>query len=120
MKKLALFLILTFPIFTGMKVVYKNTTGEIISIGSYVDYKTKDGESVIDVPEANPDQRTTHIVKDGTFREKIKAERDAEKDQKDEEKQNRKDRKSAVLTKLGLTNGDIQGLLELVKDGNTD
>ena len=36
------------------------------------------------------------------------------------EKTNKKNRKKAVLQKLGLNSGDIQALVELVKDGNDD
>lgn len=102
----------------GMKVVYKNATGEIVAIGTFPDYVLKDGESVIDVPTADPAKIKDMVVDHGVLRVKNATEIASDTAAVEKEKADKKNRKSAILTKLKLDKSDIQGLVELVQDGN--
>ena len=111
MRKLLLFAILFF-VFTGMKVVYKNDTGEVTAIGPFVNYVPQDGHSVIEDPDALPEQIQTHKVgTNGRYRVKNNQERQADTDREETRRQaNNTDRQSALtkLRALGLTNQEMK------------
>jgi len=96
-------------------VKYSKSSGEIILWGAVYDVETEPGEEILTTDiEAVP--ISDYIVDKGKVREKIAAEKQADKDKKAQEKLERKQRKQNVLTKLGLNKNDIKALVELIED----
>lgn len=119
MNKKILFLILIIaPFLMGMKVVYENETGKVVAVGPFVNYKTADGQSVMEVKDADPGKIADYVVDKDVLRVKTSEEKQVDTAAKDKDKTDRKTRKKAVLTKLGLDSKDVQGLQELIQDGN--
>lgn len=117
MKKLFI-LLLCFFAFTGMKVVYKNDTGEITAIGPFVDYQPQDGHSVLDEPSAIPDQLTTHKVVNGRYRSKNQQELQADQDRQNQRRQNEDSSFQSAIGKLralGFTKQEIKTFSKMME-----
>lgn len=115
MKKIVPFLLIALcPFFMGMKVVYKNQTGKIKAIGPFVDYKLDDGEGILDVPEAKPEDIDDYIIDKGKYRQKAKAERDSEKSAKEKIKSDMQEARLSGIEKLksvvGLNDAELEAL----------
>lgn len=118
MKKLflALALIMMVPLFSAMKVIYLDSTGQVVAIGPLVDYVSKDGESVLEDPKAKPEQLSNYIVKGGVFREKTAAEKQADAAAETGSQNAMKAKKQALATKLGLTQDEFATLRAILRE----
>jgi hypothetical protein len=115
MKKFLLLFALV-PLLMGMKVVYQNDSGKIDAIGPFANYKTVDGQSIVDVPEADPDDLPFFIVKNGKYVKKSASELQTDLDVKQAEKNARVTAKKSLLAKLGINKTEFNTLLALIDD----
>ena len=115
---LLLFLVII-PIAFAHQVKYRNSDGAILAMAASSDMQAGPGETVVEVNQAIPSDLSMYKW-DGEFREKNAQEIQDDTDVKDVEKAERKARKKAIRQKLGMTELDIQALVELIKDENED
>ena len=103
------------------RVKYNIVTGEVISMAYTKDNKVGPNEALIDTNEdVVSDIRKYKVNPDGTFRKKTPQEITTDQEVRDREKADRKERKKAVVDKLGLDKQELNTLLEIIQDGSDD
>lgn len=101
-----------------MKIKYKTATGEVICMGPMPGLTAGQGETVSAVSVDIPSETLENYSFNGTtLIRKQQADIDADLIQKIDA---RKNRKRALLTKLGLVKQDIKALVDLIQDGHDD
>ena len=113
---LALILFLPAAQAAEYSVKYKNSTGEILAWGAMFDVKTSPGEAVLETDLEIPDIEN-YLVKGGKIVPKNESEKAAGRSKKEQALAQREARKQSAFAKIGLTGEEVQGLIELIKDG---
>lgn len=103
------------------RVKYNTVTGEIIYMAHTKDNIVGPNEALLDIrSDVVGDISKFKVDMNGTFRKKTGEELAQDLASREQANLDKKTRKRAIMTKLGINKQELKALLELIQDGSDD